>query len=892
MLALLLLLAPVGISIWALLEVKRLRQQVNRIQQTLKQPELFDEPQTDAVQKNTVQTDTGQTRTSIASSSQSPALSTQRPNSETDQQSKHQTPKETLAALSMHHSSRQVTVELDETEQPSYLQFDLTPYLQRLISHFRRHWLVWVGAVALVLGVTYLLQVLSNYIEFTPLMRISAAFTGSSVVVLLGEKFHRKEKQYAEIGFAYVPATISAAGMTGLYCTVIFSYLIYNFLPPVISLLTMGVISVASLGLCLRLGPLMAILGLFGGFTAPLWFAGDPESYFALAGYINIIALAGLLLTSHVRKAWLYPLILLPYFIWLCLISFAIPANQMFLWSLAYIPLAIYCLLGVPLLGWQLSTRYHHCVSRRTYNIVLVSLGTALLSALVVHKIHTTGDIRYLVGHLFALAIAWLPSIHKERGHGRYLSFTVAGVLLALSVASKLPARDFSASFIIFTILISFSLLILRSFFQFIRRPRDRFLGWFTPLLPLVLCCIGWFIIDQSYPAFLGFWLVYVAVINLLLGYYAPHAKPIESRLYASIHVSIAVALWFMLDGNMLTLAIAFQVLLYTWHVSKERYVPEPWALKLIVSIALIRLTIVALVPALQTGIASQGGNLPIHIASLAIFCYAYLLLRQTGSPLLNWLEGSLVHLVAMTLFAQTHYWISTQLALPISQDLPLISVYTCQTLTLAAIYRYRAVTAGVLQLFYQRYADLLYLAALCLIIALNSFYSPLLRPTVDHTSLPVINWMATGWLIPGLLLLYIMHRKLLPNIINPQLIYGLAAILIGLWFILSIRHFWQPESLVLSNITGMAEQFSYSLAGLTIGALVTLYGLFGRQIRFVHLGLGLLIAVVVKVFFIDTALLSGFWRAGSFLGLGAALVGLGWLFQRITASRHGPKSS
>jgi LPXTG-motif cell wall-anchored protein len=108
---------------------------------------------------------------------------------------------------------------------------------------------------------------------------------------------------------------------------------------------------------------------------------------------------------------------------------------------------------------------------------------------------------------------------------------------------------------------------------------------------------------------------------------------------------------------------------------------------------------------------------------------------------------------------------------------------------------------------------------------------------------------------------------------------------------LLSIRHFWQEESLVISNSTGMAEQFSYSLAGLTVGALATLFGMFRRNMHLVHLGLGLLIVVIVKVFIVDTSLLSGFWRAGSFLGLGAALVGLGWLFQRITESRRNERT-
>jgi uncharacterized membrane protein len=38
----------------------------------------------------------------------------------------------------------------------------------------------------------------------------------------------------------------------------------------------------------------------------------------------------------------------------------------------------------------------------------------------------------------------------------------------------------------------------------------------------------------------------------------------------------------------------------------------------------------------------------------------------------------------------------------------------------------------------------------------------------------------------------------------------------------------------------------------------------------------------VAKVFFVDMAGLAGFYRALSFIGLGAVLVGIGWLYQRM----------
>jgi len=49
-------------------------------------------------------------------------------------------------------------------------------------------------------------------------------------------------------------------------------------------------------------------------------------------------------------------------------------------------------------------------------------------------------------------------------------------------------------------------------------------------------------------------------------------------------------------------------------------------------------------------------------------------------------------------------------------------------------------------------------------------------------------------------------------------------------------------------------------------------------------LGLGLLALVVLKVFLIDMANLTGLLRAISFIGLGLSLVALSWLFQKFKA--------
>jgi uncharacterized membrane protein len=46
------------------------------------------------------------------------------------------------------------------------------------------------------------------------------------------------------------------------------------------------------------------------------------------------------------------------------------------------------------------------------------------------------------------------------------------------------------------------------------------------------------------------------------------------------------------------------------------------------------------------------------------------------------------------------------------------------------------------------------------------------------------------------------------------------------------------------------------------------------------------LVLTVLKVFLIDMSNLTGIYRALSFLGLGAVLIGIGWLYQRLLFPR------
>ena len=72
------------------------------------------------------------------------------------------------------------------------------------------------------------------------------------------------------------------------------------------------------------------------------------------------------------------------------------------------------------------------------------------------------------------------------------------------------------------------------------------------------------------------------------------------------------------------------------------------------------------------------------------------------------------------------------------------------------------------------------------------------------------------------------------------------------------------------------------SAAWLLFGAALLGGGLWLRSLPLRIASAAVLVLTVLKVFLIDMSNLTGIWRALSFLGLGAVLIAIGWLYQRL----------
>ena len=84
------------------------------------------------------------------------------------------------------------------------------------------------------------------------------------------------------------------------------------------------------------------------------------------------------------------------------------------------------------------------------------------------------------------------------------------------------------------------------------------------------------------------------------------------------------------------------------------------------------------------------------------------------------------------------------------------------------------------------------------------------------------------------------------------------------------MQAYWLPALLIVL-VGGVARAIAWLVRGMMAES---------RLLRMA--GLALLTAVTLKVFLIDAASLTGLLRILSFLGLGIALIGIGWAYGRV----------
>ena len=108
-----------------------------------------------------------------------------------------------------------------------------------------------------------------------------------------------------------------------------------------------------------------------------------------------------------------------------------------------------------------------------------------------------------------------------------------------------------------------------------------------------------------------------------------------------------------------------------------------------------------------------------------------------------------------------------------------------------------------------------------------------------------------------------------------------LAVALALFYFTLEVTRIYHGRILTM-GASSNAEQYTYSAVWLIFGVALLLVGIWLRSQPARLCSAAVVLITVLKVFVLDLANLGGIFRALSFIGLGAVLVGIGLLYQRL----------
>lgn len=157
-------------------------------------------------------------------------------------------------------------------------------------------------------------------------------------------------------------------------------------------------------------------------------------------------------------------------------------------------------------------------------------------------------------------------------------------------------------------------------------------------------------------------------------------------------------------------------------------------------------------------------------------------------------------------------------------------------------------------------------------------------NPLWDHQLVgvtPLLNVLVAAYALPAILAIVAAAEVRRHGGRRLPLLASTVALLLGfVWISLTVRQLFDGAFLDRAS-AGAPERYAYSAAWVLYGVALLLAGIVRRGAILRFGSLAVMLLAVAKVFLYDTARLSDLYRVLSFLGLGASLLLLGFLYQR-----------
>ena len=770
---------------------------------------------------------------------------------------------------------------------------------------FGAKWAVWIGGVALALGGVFLVRYSIEQGLLGPGARVLLGALFAIAMAGAGEWTRRAGNQWSFSRFesANIPSILTAVGTLAAFATIFAAYALYGFLSPFFAFAGLTIVTLLTMAAALLHGPLLAGFGILASFLIPFLVATDNPNTIGLAGYALAVSISAFGVARLKFWRWMAIVAALGMVFWgMVLLFSAEDGYRAVVAAYAVLSWAIICFVFVISL-------YERSVDAVTSpdHAAWPLLSVALLPLLGLTPDHA--DTLNVV--ILVLMLGASMSVAQEWTASRYVA-PVAAVIVALGYGGwdmaldnltdwrpqPAPALDMLPGFrqkllstyaVLGAGLGALAIVLgMRGSLMSTARVPVAVGGAF---LPILIVAVAYARMDALQISF-RFGLLAIVLSVVLFGL----ADALKRRLHSdATGREGAIAVWLiasltaftlglcmMLDRGTLTVALGLMS-----PIVAVVYVRYPMVSLRVVCILAAALWAARVVwdPAI---VGDDLGPTPVfnwlllgYGAPAAGFVASAYLIGLRGRDI--WLE--IMEAIATLAVAVTLALLGLHAIDPDSLFTPIDTLAEAAMLAVIgggmalALLRLPRTAASITL---QRLSEILGGVGMAIAgLGLLFVYNPLITGDAIGDSL-IFNVLLFAYLLTALLygaLGFFSFSRRHPYYSKSAV--ALSGVLIFAWISLTIRQGFHPGRLTVGE-TGDAELYTYSAAWLLVGIVTLLAGL-ATGVRYLRIISGIIIvAVIAKVFLFDMAALTGFLRALSFIGLGAVLVGIGLVYQRL----------
>jgi len=743
----------------------------------------------------------------------------------------------------------------------------------------QQYWMVILGGICLVFAGVFLVRYTIEHGFLGPMARFILALLFGVSLTVSGEWLRRTGRMAAGVHAALV-----ASGVLVIYSALLVGLHVYSLFSAETAFICMALVSVLSMMLALKHGPLMAGMGLLGAYLVPILVNTGSQNIEAALLYSLLVTAGSLWLQRYVYRPWLWWGTWLGALGWF-VISLDLPAQAQGLRAFYLAALGYGC-VALPFSGLRLtSIDVSQQSGRQVRQQVTFVYGLLTLAMILILRIEHMNELSYPA--LAALPIVAMLCARQNMPMLQLLPwltlFPFVADLLSLDITFinwqiTIAAMDMAlhSSYVTVLLILSAAAVVLGVYEVLLLRSAGYWacLALFVPLAAMLL----------AYIRLTGFsggleWGVPTLAIALAYWFLLDRWRSrrgddvVGAALTIASQTAVALAFFMMLSQVTLTLVLALQLVAVTLVDRKMRLPVMPYIIKALLALIVLRLTFNPWLFFYDVSseillLAYAGGLAASYIAGATI---------RGRVQLRVWLDSGSAHLLVLALAVFTRYFIYHGDIFAATFSLTEASIYVSAWAAIGTVYDWKARKMEHHQSWYRGIALVHIGAAAVLYVLYNLLMHNPLWSTEAIGETPVINLILLAYGLPVVLAMLVYWR--LPEYKRVAAVVALVGLFT--FVTIEVRHLWHggidPNLPVLDG-----ELYTYSLAWLLLTVVLLVYGAVKGNGDAQKAGMVTLVLVVLKVFLWDMGDLDGLWRVVSFLGLGLALLGIAYLFNHL----------